>query len=572
MRCAIYARYSSDRQNPRSIDDQVRKCRDHAKANGWQVVDNHIYTDEAISGAQSNRPGYQGLLRVVGQSPKTDAHPFDAILVEDTSRLWRDQEEQARAIKRIKFVGIRLVGCDGTDSASASSSLFLGMKGLMNQEYREELGGRTRRGLQGVATEGLHTGGRCFGYKNVSIDKGAGNSKRNPSKLVIDPEQAAVVKRIFQMYADGASLKRIAKKLNGEKVLSPKPTLGRIQQSWCPSSIRVILHNERYRGVVVFGKTRKLLNPMTERRIQRAGADTDKVRREFPEQRIVTDELWNATRLRMSEKKKAFGERGWKGGIAAAGNAAGNPYLFSGLLKCAECGANLTLLSGRGKNHGQPHYGCPMNALRNTCSNNTRIRRDLLETQLVAKIQKEVLDEDVVEYFLSKFEEELKRQVRATDNQAGQLERKKKTLERELQNLVKAVASGLDSPAIRIEIGDRESQLREINDQIIGSKPETVGANLRNIRAYVESSLRDVRKVFNSDPATAKATLARHMPRIVLKPAVRPNGQRFYQVESEWELLQGGIALLYGAEGGKCTMRMSTCFIPIQIDVKLLAA
>ena len=60
--------------------------------------------------------------------------------------------------------------------------------------------------------------------------------------------------------------------------------------------------------------------------------------------------LWNATRLRTSEKKKVFGQRGRKGGTAAARNAAGNPYLFSGLLKCSECGANLILVSGKGKN------------------------------------------------------------------------------------------------------------------------------------------------------------------------------------------------------------------------------
>jgi site-specific DNA recombinase len=549
MRCAIYARYSSDRQNPRSIDDQVRKCRDHARANGWQVIDGQIYADEAISGAQSNRPAYQRLLQAVGRSPKTERHPFDAILVEDTSRLWRDQEEQARALKQMKFVGIRLVGCDGSDSASASSSLFLGMKGLMNQEYREELGGRTRRGLQGVAAEGLHTGGRCFGYKNVPIEKGAGNSKRNPSKLVIDPEQSAIVTRIYRMYADGNSLKGIAKKLNSEKVLSPSPTLGRIQQSWCPSSIRVILHNERYRGIVVFGKTRKLLNPMTERRIQRAGADADKIRMEFPDQRIISEKLWKETQDRISDRKKVYGVRGRKGGLAAAGNAAGNPYLFSGLLKCSECGANITIVSGRGKNHGQPHYGCPMNAFRNTCTNNVKIRKDILESRLLAKIQKEVLRDEVIDYTLSRFEEELKKAVRATDSQAGHLDRKKKVLEKELQNLVKAVASGLDSPSVRMEIGDRERQIREISDKIIGSKPETVRTNLRNIRAFVESSLKDIRKLLTADPATAKATLARHMPTIVLKPNVRPDGLKAYQVVSEWELLQGSTALLYGAEG-----------------------
>ena len=51
LRCAIYARFSSDKQSAASIVDQVRKCREYAQAHGWEVLDDHIYSDEAISGA-----------------------------------------------------------------------------------------------------------------------------------------------------------------------------------------------------------------------------------------------------------------------------------------------------------------------------------------------------------------------------------------------------------------------------------------------------------------------------------------------------------------------------------------
>ena len=50
LRCAIYARFSSDRQSAVSIDDQIRKCREHARREGWTVLDEHLYVDEAISG------------------------------------------------------------------------------------------------------------------------------------------------------------------------------------------------------------------------------------------------------------------------------------------------------------------------------------------------------------------------------------------------------------------------------------------------------------------------------------------------------------------------------------------
>jgi len=60
-RCAIYARFSSDKQSAASIHDQVRKCREYAQAHGWEILDGHIYSDEAISGATAERAGLKRL-------------------------------------------------------------------------------------------------------------------------------------------------------------------------------------------------------------------------------------------------------------------------------------------------------------------------------------------------------------------------------------------------------------------------------------------------------------------------------------------------------------------------------
>ena len=65
----------------------------------------------------------------------------------------------------------------------------------------------------------------------------------------------------------------------------------------------------------------------------------------------------------------------------------------------------------------------------------------------------------------------------------------------------------------------------------------------------MESSFKDVRKLLSVEPATANATIARHMPKIVLKAIAKPDGSKADQVTSEWELLEGGSALLDGAEG-----------------------
>ncbi len=81
MRYAIYARYSSDLQRQTSIEDQIRKCDEFGRAQGWLPAKGCIYTDEAISGVSTERPGLQRLLQATLSSPR----PFDVILVDDTA-------------------------------------------------------------------------------------------------------------------------------------------------------------------------------------------------------------------------------------------------------------------------------------------------------------------------------------------------------------------------------------------------------------------------------------------------------------------------------------------------------
>src|ERR1017187_7243969 len=86
-RVAIYARYSSDLQRPSSIEDQIRQCRDAAARNGWDVVDDYIRSDSAISGRSLvGRDGLDELVQLAEQSPS----PFDGILIDDTSRFGRN--------------------------------------------------------------------------------------------------------------------------------------------------------------------------------------------------------------------------------------------------------------------------------------------------------------------------------------------------------------------------------------------------------------------------------------------------------------------------------------------------
>ncbi len=111
MKAAIYARYSSDLQREASIEDQSRNCERACSQYGFQIT--HRFSDEAMSGAKTNRPGYQALLEAARQ------REFDIIVVDEVSRLWRDQEEQWRAVKLLEFKGVHILGVsDGVNTAS----------------------------------------------------------------------------------------------------------------------------------------------------------------------------------------------------------------------------------------------------------------------------------------------------------------------------------------------------------------------------------------------------------------------------------------------------------------------
>ena len=460
-RCAVYARYSDEKQNSLTIDQQVRKCQEFAGSHSLRVLDAHIYADEAISGATDDRAGLRRLLSAARQRPR----PFDVVLVDDTSRMSRDLEHSLGIMKQLKFAGIRVVFVSqGFDTSAPQSQTLLTVHGLVDSLYLEELAKKTFRGVEQLALNGLHTGGRVFGYRRVPIESSTerdshGRPVISGVRLAVDPDQAATVRRIFERYAAGHSLKRVAVDLNTEGVLSPQPQKGRIAQSWCPSSVRHILHNERYRGVVIWGKTQKVRSPETQKRIYRRTLPSEWRRREIPEQRIISDDLWNAVRGRMAAVNKMYSLELRRPGILRA-RAVSSPYIFSGLLKCSLCGANITIVSGCSRKRTDVRYGCSLhyNRGRGACGNKLLIPRRALESQLLAGLQAKVLHPDVVSYALKSFEAQLAQAFDRRSDETTTHRRRESEIGRKIENLTRALADGY-SPAIRADLTRLEEQL-----------------------------------------------------------------------------------------------------------------
>ncbi|MGD9866564.1 MAG: recombinase family protein [Hyphomicrobiales bacterium] len=110
LRAAIYARYSSDLQSARSIDDQVALCRQRAESEGWDVLE--VFADYALSGATMDRPGLRGAVDAAR------ATRFDILLSESLDRLSRDQEDIAGVYKRLTAWGLESSHCRRVRSAN----------------------------------------------------------------------------------------------------------------------------------------------------------------------------------------------------------------------------------------------------------------------------------------------------------------------------------------------------------------------------------------------------------------------------------------------------------------------
>jgi DNA invertase Pin-like site-specific DNA recombinase len=155
LRVGIYARFSSENQRDASIEDQVRICRARAQREGWDIT--ATFTDYALSGSTTLRPGYQSLLSAMRSGQ------IDIALSESLDRFSRDQEHVAGFHKAALFAEVRII----TLSEGEISELHVGLKGTMGALYLKDLADKTRRGPEGRVREGRSGGGLCYGYQVI---------------------------------------------------------------------------------------------------------------------------------------------------------------------------------------------------------------------------------------------------------------------------------------------------------------------------------------------------------------------------------------------------------------------
>ncbi len=485
MRAAIYARYSSDLQSAHSIEDQVRLCRERIEQTGGTVSE--VYTDAAISGASIvNRPAVRALME------DARAGQFDTLVAEALDRLSRDQEDIAAIYKRLTHYGIRIL----TLSEGEVSELHIGLKGTMNALFLKDLAAKVRRGQRGRLEAGKAPGGLCYGYRAAVKLDDRGNVLRGDREII--PEQAEIIRRIFTEFVAGSSARAIASGLNRDGIKSPRGG------HWIASAINGsrkrksgILYNELYVGKMVYNRQTFRKDPDTGKRIPRLNPPSEWRIADHPRLRIINDDLWHrAQGIKADYKDKPFNA------------AVRTKHLFSGIIKCGQCGGSYTVYS-------KTRLKCTTARERGpaACTNGHSVKIETVERRILSALEERLLSDEAFAHFVKTYRAERARLRAEEQAQRAGKEKELKQADARIRRIVTAIGDGTDTPAMRVEIMDLDRRATALRAEMAQSGHEA-RANVIELTPNLEAAyrvkvatLRETIKADTPDRPTAVAAL-----------------------------------------------------------------
>ena len=524
MRAAIYARYSSELQREASIEDQHRICRRLIDGRGW--TETKLYADHGLSGSSHLRPGYQAMM--------IDARrgDFDVLVAEGIDRLSRDQEHIAALHKQLRYLTIPIV----TIAEGEISELHIGLKGTMSALFLKDLAQKTHRGLEGRIRDGKAAGGISYGYRVVrqSLPDGTFTT----GERAIDDIQATIVRKIFQMFADGISPRAIAGQLNQEHTPGPAGS------NWGASTIygnwrrgTGILNNELYIGKMVWNRQRFVKDPQTGRRQARLNPEADWVTQHAPHLQIVDLPLWHAVKDRQGAIRRTIATQD---GRVRPERARRTRYLLSGLLTCGWCNGGYTIV-------GSHYYGCASTRNKGTCTNKRLIRREILEERVLGGLRDKLLHPDAVAAFVQEFQEEYNRAVRDVNSTRRVLEAELVKLKQAIAQIVDAIADGMYHPSMKekmTSLEGRQSAIRKELGQLGAEEPLRLHPGLSHIYRDKVAALSEALSSDDTSRQEAIDVLRSLISTIHLTPA--PDGD--LEIELVGEL---SAIMLLGETGNK---------------------
>lgn len=358
----VYLRLSRDDNNAQSesmsIGNQRDMLIDYVKEKGWSIE--QVYSDDGYSGTNFDRPDFQRMIDDIKNGR------INLVITKDLSRLGRNYVRVGEYTDfffpqhKVRYIAVT----ENIDTDKEND--IVGFLNIVNEHYAKDISRKVRAVKNSKAKQGKFLGSQPpFGYKKAPDDR---------NQLIIDEEAAAIVTEIFTLYSIGESARNIATILNDKQVLTPsvyyyerikKPyPFSACSKQWGSATIMTMLKNIVYIVHMAQGKRRNTSFKMKYREVipQENWIIVKNTHKE-----IINQDLWNKVQNRISNGK------------VIRKTSSNQVSTFSGVIRCADCGARMTFTTKKCATKIYDIYRCRTyaNSGKGSCSNHSIHAEDL---------------------------------------------------------------------------------------------------------------------------------------------------------------------------------------------------
>lgn len=440
----ILARYSTDNQNPATIDVQIAACKEWCNKHGYEI--GKVFSDEAVSGMKDTRDGYGNCIRHLSMGGA------DLVVVYDQSRMFREFTEWFDFRKLVSSFGAGVASVTqpqlGGDLKDPAVFISEAATAMMNHAQVLVTRQKTIEALRFRANNSKTSGGKpALGY---DIDK--------DKHFVINETEAETetVRLIYSMSANGASYGDIIDELNARGKLTKRG------KPFGKNSLYEILRNEKYVGVLVYGATEKGGKGGWD---AHSNPRPDAIRIDGGVPAIVDRATFDKVREKMVKRKG-------KGGRFAAKQE----YYLTGKVFCGKCGSAMVVHGSVGSQY--QYYECGAKNRKHICDMRN-IRVDVLDMAVATSVQAALQDKANRDALIETAQNTQRNAAVVNDTAKAEFSSRLKSIAAKLDKLTDAIMDGLYSQRIKEQMLSLEDEKKTVTAKLkeLESPPPVLNAD-----------------------------------------------------------------------------------------------
>ena len=447
-----YARFSSNNQREESIDAQMRAIRDYCEKENIELIAE--FKDEAISGKTDNREDFQNMIRQLLKG----SLPVDFVLVHKFNRFARNKYDSALYKKKLKDVDIKVISVSQKIDDTPEGELLEGFLETIDQYYSANLAVEVRKGLRENALKGKHAGGQVlFGY---SLDE---------EGYYVPNENAKIVKRIFEEYAEGIPKTEICERLNAEGYRNQRG------KKFNTRTLYDLLRNEKYIGNYVYTIERTetirldgiIKNPPIDRKLWQ-----------------TVQELCTSSSIRGRQRKQK------------------RNYFLTGKAYCEHCGAHISGAGSKRSRNGSLnyYYKCVGKVKHKNGCTNPSINKDWFEPRVLKTVANVVMSEQQIKLIAQKAFTELEAMRDTPVISTAQLKKELAQILTKQERLTELyLDGGMDKPMLDEKNGELQRRKYQIEEELEKRKSiaDADDITAEDIERFITDFVDDIKNAYS---------------------------------------------------------------------------